>query len=68
MPSPAELFASLLFGLIGMAVFGYGKKTANIPHVMIGLCLMGFPYFVSSVWLLYAIGIGLCVAVYWWRD
>jgi len=68
MPSPAELFASILFGLIGTAVFMYGKRRASGLHILIGVCLMGFPYFVSNPWLIYAIGIALCAALYVWRD
>lgn len=68
MPDPAELFASILFGLIGTAVFMYGKKIASGRHLLIGIGLIGFPYFVSAVWLTYAIGIALCAALYIWRD
>ena len=34
----------------------------------IGLALIAFPYFVSQTWLLYAIGLALCGALYIWRD
>ena len=36
MPSPAELFGSLLFGVIGMAAVMYGKKSAEWKPMLIG--------------------------------
>jgi len=68
MPSPAVLFAGLIFGVIGIAGFTYGRKNALWRPMGIGLALILFPYFVSQVWLLYAIGIVLCGALYIWRD
>ena len=50
--SPAALFASMLVGTVGMAVFGYGKKQQRLPQVVGGLTLMIFPAFVgSALWM-----------------
>jgi hypothetical protein len=68
MPSPAVLFAGLIFGVIGIAAFTYGRRNALWKPMCIGLTLIAFPYFVPQVWLLYAIGIVLCGALYAWRD
>ena len=68
MPSPAELFGSLLFGIIGMAAAIYGMKSALWKPMLIGVILMTFPYFVSQIWLLYAIGCALCGALFVFRD
>ena len=68
MPSPAVLFAGLIFGLIGIAGFTYGRRNALWKPMGIGLTLIVFPYFISQVLLLYAIGIALCGALYFWRD
>jgi hypothetical protein len=68
MPDPASLFASMLFGIIGLAVFVYGKKQLLWRPMMIGVSLMTYPYFVSQLWLLYLVGAGLCAAVVLWRD
>jgi hypothetical protein len=68
MPTGAVLFAGLIFGLIGMAGFAYGRKNVLWRPMAIGLALMVFPYFVSQTWLLYAIGAALCGALYFWRD
>jgi ABC-type transport system involved in multi-copper enzyme maturation permease subunit len=68
MPSPGVLFAGLIFGLIGIAAFTYGRKSAQFRPMLIGVALMAFPYFVSGLWLLYAIGIGLCIVLYFWTE
>jgi hypothetical protein len=44
-----SLVASLIVSSIGFVVFGYGKRLQRLPQVLIGLLLMGFPYFVPNV-------------------
>lgn len=34
----------------------------------VGMALMVYPYFISELWLVYAIGCALCAALFWWRD
>jgi len=65
---PAYLFASFLFGAIGLAAFVYGKKLAQWKPMVTGVVLMAFPYFVSRTWVVYAIGAALCVLLFVWRD
>lgn len=43
-----SLIASFLIGLIGFAIFVYGKKQRREPHLVAGLVLMVFPYFVPN--------------------
>jgi len=68
MPSPANLFGSLVFGVIGFGAFMYGKKTAGLRAMLIGFALMVFPYFIDPTWLLYAIGTALTAALFVFRD
>jgi hypothetical protein len=68
LPSPAVLFAGLLFGIIGLAAFTYGKKSTKWKPMIIGVVLMIFPYAVDETWLVYAIGVALCAALYIFRD
>ena len=68
MPSPAELFGSLLFGIIGIAAVIYGKKSTLWKPMLIGVILMTFPYLVSRTWLLYVIGCALSAALFVFRD
>jgi hypothetical protein len=68
MPSPADLFGSLLFGIIGFAAFVYGKKSVLFVPMTAGVALMVYPYFVSQTWLLYAIGCALTVGMWLFRN
>jgi hypothetical protein len=67
LPSPAYLLGAILFGIIGLAAWRYGKK-AGLPYPKwIGVALMFYPYAVSNTWLMYAVGCALCVALYVFR-
>jgi len=68
MPSPANLFGSLMFGVIGFAAFMYGKKSALVKPMLIGLVLMIYPYFISETWLLYTIGAVLTAGLFLFRT
>jgi len=68
MPSPAALSAVILFSLIGMGVFMYGKKLLQMRTLALGVALMVYPYFVDATWLLWMIGALLCLAVYYFRE
>jgi hypothetical protein len=67
-PSAANLFASVLFGIIGYAAFRYGRKTRSRNPVYIGLLLMLYPFVVSETWMMYAVGITLCLALFIFRQ
>lgn len=68
MPTPANLFALILFGTIGLAAFLYAKKVAALKPAVIGVALMFYPWLFDRTWLLYAIGSALCLALYFFRD
>ncbi len=59
--SPGLLISGLIIGTIGFAVFLYGKKTENFKCLGVGLVLCVYPYFVSSVLMLWLIA-ALCLA------
>lgn len=69
LPSPAYLIGAVLFGVIGMAAFWYGRKASEPAPKWIGVALMFYPYAISATWLLYLVGIGLCIGLYVsWRQ
>ena len=68
MPSPGALFVSLVFGVIGLTAFLYGKKHALVVPMVLGIALMLFPYFVSDIWLMCGIGAALTAAIWYFRD
>ena len=64
----AKILASMIFGAIGFAGFVYGKKNQFLRPMIIGAALMAYPYFFSGTFALYAIGIALTAALYFWRE
>ncbi len=66
LPSPAYIFGAIVFGLVGMAAFGYGRKTEKPVTKWIGVALMVYPYAVSRTWLMYLVGLALCAGL--WFD
>jgi len=59
--SEATFILALLWGLIGLAYFVYGKKQGNATALGAGIGLMFFPYFVSNAWTSAAFGIILTI-------
>ena len=58
------LFLSILIGSIGMALFIYGKKQTRLPQLVAGLLLMGYPYFVSNLWLMSGLAAAILISVW----
>jgi hypothetical protein len=67
-PTPAYLIGAILFGLIGFAAYRYGKNTSRPKVIWIGFALMLYPYVIPETWLMYLVGIGLCAALYVFRE
>jgi hypothetical protein len=57
------LLASLVVGIVGLAVFVYGRKQSRLPHMLAGLVLMVFPYFVGNLILMTGIAVGVVAAL-----
>ncbi len=67
MGDTAQLMWAMLFGAIGLGFFVYGKKQRMIMPLFAGIALMVFPYFVSNVYLLVMIGVGVTALPYFLR-
>lgn len=65
---PYSLLAGLIFGTIGWGAFSYGRKLELWQPRAIGLALMAYPYFVSRAWLLWGIGGGLLVLLWFYHH
>lgn len=65
---PYSLLAIVFFSIIGIGALGYGRKLGLWQPAAIGLGLMAFPYFVSGVWLLWLVGSGLCVLLWFFHG
>jgi len=64
LPSPAYLFGIILFGIVGFALYRFGKKTSETSTKWVGIVMMLYPYFISETWQLYAVGVGLGIGLY----
>lgn len=53
--NPWALFSGVVIGLIGTLLFMHGKKQTNFKFLVTGGVLCVFPYFVSSLVLLWVI-------------
>jgi len=52
-----SLLVSLFISLIGFGLLVYGKRQGRAPHLVCGLALMVYPYFVPNVILEASIGL-----------
>ncbi|MFA7254476.1 MAG: amino acid transport protein [Candidatus Omnitrophota bacterium] len=59
-----NIFASIIFGSIGLGAFIYGKKQSNLKALVIGVVLMIYPYFMQNPIALFATGTGLTVLLF----
>ena len=66
LPSPAYLIGVIVFSLVGIAAYYYGKRQGRSRMRWLGLALMLYPYVVWQTWLLYVAGAGLSIAA--WLD
>jgi len=58
------LLWGLLFGMIGLGFFMYGKKQKALVPLLCGLGLMIYPYFISNSYALVVIGVVLIAIPY----
>ena len=58
------LFASLIWGSVGMGYFIYGKRQRSWLPMVGGVAMIAVSYFAGSALLMSLICVGLIVAVY----
>ncbi len=66
LPSAAYLVGAVVFGVIGLLAWRSGRRLQNRRRLWLGVALMFYPYAVPNTVLLYAVGAGLCAAL--WLD
>jgi hypothetical protein len=59
-----SIIASIVVSGVGFVLFSYGRKMSRAPHIVAGLVLMVFPYFVPNVLAMLGIGALLCGLLY----
>ena len=63
LPSPAYIAGMILFSLVGLAAWRWGRKAGRKRTMWIGVALMFYPYLVPATWALYVVGAALCVGL-----
>jgi hypothetical protein len=53
------LLASLLIGSIGTVLFMYGKRQSRLPHMLVGVTMFFYPYFVPGA----ALSLAICAVL-----
>ncbi len=59
-----SILASLFIGLIGAALFIYGRKQGRLPYMLAGVVMAIYPYFITNVPAMFAVAVGV-IAVLW---
>ena len=68
LPSMSYIVGALLFSAVGFVAWHYGRKMKRSRVKWLGVALMFYGYVAAETWILYTVGIGLCAALYVWRD
>jgi len=63
-----NLLAGLIFGLIGIAGWKYGRATSKPKKMILGVALILYPYLVENNFALWGIGLALTSALCFWRE
>jgi hypothetical protein len=58
------LLVSLLVGLIGTALFVYGKRQGRVSSMVVGVALVIYPYFIPNAVLVIGIAAALIMALW----
>ena len=64
LPSPIYILGVVAFGIAGLIAYGGGKRNGRPRERWLGVALMFYPYAIGGTALLYAIGVGLCIAAW----
>ena len=63
----AQIIWGLIFGVIGLAYFTYGRKQRAIVPLVAGISLFVVPYFISNSYILVAVGTVILIVPYFVR-
>lgn len=67
MSGTSLLIWGMIFGVIGLAYFTYGKKQQAIVPLLVGIALFIIPYLISNVYILVLVGAILVITPYFLR-
>jgi hypothetical protein len=62
------LFLSLIFGMLGMGYFMYGKNAGRMVPLGAGAALMVFPYFIPNITAMVIVSLLLTATPFFVRE
>jgi sugar phosphate permease len=66
--SVSTIIVSFIFGVIGIYLFRFGKKTLNYPVIFTSVAMMVYPMFTTGWFQDWGVGIGLCALAYYFTK
>lgn len=66
--NPHTLLAGFIFGMIGWGAYRYGSRLELWQPRAIGAALMAYPYFISHRVVVWAVGVGFLVLLWFFHD
>jgi hypothetical protein len=58
------MVASFLISTFGFGFFLYGKKQVRVPHLVVGIAMMAYPYVVTGTAAILGIAAALVLALW----
>ena len=62
------LFSGFFISMIGVGLFMYGKRAPRFWPMMAGVAMSIYPFFITSVWLLWGVTAGIVALLYFLRE
>lgn len=60
-----NIILGLFFGIVGVSAWRYGKQTASARHMLLGIALIAYSYFVPNFLVSLLVGLGLSILLFW---
>jgi hypothetical protein len=67
MGNPSALFASLIWGSVGLGFVIYGKRQKAMASLVGGILLMALSYFIGSALVMTLVGGALATGIVWFE-
>ncbi len=64
----SNIFSGLIISAAGMAFFMYGKKAQRPWPLVAGIAMCAYPYFITSLLVLWLLTAGLVTSLYFLRE
>ena len=59
------IFVGIAFSIVGWGAWRYGRKIQSGRHMLLGVALMGYAYFVPNPWWSFVVGSLLTGFLFW---